>query len=144
MNVGYSDVYPVLIEVNKRVAFPCDFKWDQTISAPMSYSPHNNVIKFNPVRISHYVNKFADNLNSDQIIEIIACHEIGHLIDFSENKLPEGCRKLHASEVYEREQSAWQYGRKIVSQNLIADYDEFNRLNLEKHARRIRSKNSLA
>lgn len=108
---------------------------------PMAYSPAPIEFRINILAINRYIN--GDNhpkLTDEEILSIMTYHEIGHCLDSRKHPpldlkairiKTRGTMEEWIKFTLEREKNAWKYGRELVPEHLISEYDKLNEKNME-------------
>jgi hypothetical protein len=106
--------------------------YDPHLTKAMKYNVTNNTIKFNHMQINGYKTRTNLNISDEEFALIILYHEMGHYLDFKENKYNFDQSKWTQEEkrlfMQEREINAWKYGRTLVSNELLKLYDKIQTL----------------
>lgn len=99
----------------------------------MSYNVSTNTIKFNYLQVNSYISKIRMKEPDETVVKIILYHVIGYYLDFKKNK--HDLRTLKYGEDHEIaelkkliETNAWEYGRKLVPDELLPSYDQVREL----------------
>jgi hypothetical protein len=112
-----------------------NYEFCNTLTAPMSYNVSTNTIKFNYLKVNGYIAKinFKIKETDENLVKLMLFHEIGYYLDFKKNK--HDIRTLMYGEDDEKEQlmseierNSWDYGRKIVPEQLVNSYDHLREL----------------
>jgi hypothetical protein len=90
------------------------------------YNNKDNVIYFNPDRCITMANKM--NMSIEGFISFTTYHEIGHCLDHLKGN--------QSDSRIEREVAAWELSRRLIPENVINEYDEFNHVNVESYKKR--------
>jgi len=105
----------------------------------MSYNYNNNTIKINLEMLEEIKDGYLYYLSEDEIITVMLCHEIGHYLEFKNNKeLPsqfqyymfDSTREEYIEFILEREKVAWENGKQYVPKDLLEEYDRVNERNI--------------
>jgi len=90
---------------------------------PMRYERATNNIIFHPERVSKTANKM--NIPIEKFLLFGTLHELGHHID--------NMNGLMSTDKIRNETVAWENSRKLISDDLLEEYDEFNKINLNSY-----------
>ncbi|TCN26560.1 hypothetical protein [Mesobacillus foraminis] len=123
------DIEKIIKNALHELKIDLDYAHDDKLAAPMSYNVSIKTIKFNYLEINGYIGKIKFKETQENLVKIILYHVIGYYLDFKKNK--HDTRILMYGEDEEKEQlksiietNAWEYGRKVVPENLLDSYDK--------------------
>lgn len=123
------DIEKIIKNALQELNIDLDYAHDDKLAAPMSYNVSIKTIKFNYLEINGYIGKIKFKETQENLVKIILYHVIGYYLDFKKNK--HDTRILMYGEDEEKEQlkslietNAWEYGRKVVPENLLDSYEK--------------------
>ncbi|MMZ59126.1 hypothetical protein D1872_211460 [compost metagenome] len=132
-----------LKDIVTKLTFDCSVIGDSYLTAPMSYRPIDNTIRYNLGRVQGIGMK-RGFLFQDTFF-CLGYHEIGHYIDFKNNPELHSNLKERMTDpefVYDREEQAYVLGRKLIESNkLLVIYDSLNNERLEKLKQKMKGFN---
>ncbi len=114
---------------------PINYEFNNELNAPMSYNVSTNTIKFNYLQLNGYQAKVNFKLKEteENIAKILLYHEIGYYLDFKKHR--HDLRILMYEEEEEQqkflaeiERNAWEFGRKLLPDDLVESYDKLREL----------------
>ena len=144
-----EEVQGIITELIKEHCLECGVEANELLTRAMEYNPFNRQISYNLSLIMEYAEYFQ--VPWESTIQIMACHELGHNLDFS--KAPAKLQKLNVlklvadsrntdsrdavinfiEEVIANEYSAWECGKTLVPDRLRRWYDELNERNIKNY-----------
>lgn len=148
MEISVVTARGIITELINEHRLECGVEANDSLKRAMEYKPGNKHIFYNLRLIIEYAEYFQVPLKAT--IQIMACHELGHYIDFS--KSPDKLKKLHGlkradytrddlidlrDEIIGNEHSAWEFGKILVPANLRKWYDDLNKRNINNYQARF-------
>ncbi|WP_347549905.1 hypothetical protein ABFG93_20840 [Pseudalkalibacillus hwajinpoensis] len=112
-----------------------NYEFNNNLTSPMSYNVSTNTIKFNYLEVNGYTGKinFKIKETEENIVRILLYHEIGYYLDFKKHKhdlriLMYDEEEIQQELLSEIETNAWEYGRKLIPEQLIESFDKVREL----------------
>jgi hypothetical protein len=114
----------------------CKLLQEEEYTFIMAYHYKDNVIKYNIERLQSSKQDIKEfkNLNFETYFELCLYHELGHYLDYKNNKDRALVRETNDDPdnnfKFIGEQNAWKFGREIIPSRLQVDFDLLNESNL--------------
>ncbi|PEC50932.1 hypothetical protein COJ46_01275 [Bacillus sp. AFS077874] len=110
-----------------------NYEFYNNLTVPMSYNVSTNTIKFNYLQVNGYISNIRIKETDENFVKIILYHVIGYYLDFKKNKHDLRILKYGDDEEIEElkyiiEANAWDYGRTLISEELLQSYDKVREL----------------
>ncbi|PET78076.1 hypothetical protein CN514_00340 [Bacillus sp. AFS001701] len=110
-----------------------NYEFYNNLTVPMSYNVSTNTIKFNYLQVNGYISNIRIKETDENFVKIILYHVIGYYLDFKKNKHDLRILKYGDDEEIEElkyiiEANAWDYGRTLISEELLHSYDKVREL----------------
>lgn len=96
----------------------------------MAYNYETNTFKYSE-RLSLKESEEFD-IETERFVILLTYHELGHYLDFQSNPYKVQYINDHKKQL-ELEEGAWDYGKTIIPDELIEDFDRINSQNYSKH-----------
>ncbi|MCQ6280023.1 hypothetical protein [Bacillus sp. EB600] len=129
------DIEEIVKNTLQELKLNINVEFSDKLIAPMSYNVSTNTIKFNYIQINGYNAKinFKIKETDENFVKIILYHELSYYLEFRKNTrvlktLYYGEEEEKKQLLAEIEENAWEYGRTLVSDNLLNAYDQVRAL----------------
>ncbi|ATU26811.1 hypothetical protein HRF59_13155 [Bacillus velezensis] len=146
MSLTYTEIAEICHEIVNLSELKFDrlkgISIDYDIQTAMDYEPNSETIRINPILLSKQHNKkFKEVITFEDFIRIVFYHELGHAMDYSENRQKliilnqyyiqveenpthkgiEDLKNKIIQETMDSEKRAWEYAELLIP-NYIRDY----------------------
>ncbi|WP_332308720.1 hypothetical protein [Halobacillus mangrovi] len=119
----------IIDSILKENNLDINYEINNNLKAPMSFNVSTNTISFNYLQVNGYMSKIRIKETEENLVKIITYHEIGYYLTFKKHR--HDLRTLMYGEddevtalQSEIETNAWEYGRKLVPEDLLDSYDQ--------------------
>ncbi|WP_368504145.1 hypothetical protein AB3N04_19120 [Alkalihalophilus sp. As8PL] len=127
------DIERIIKQTFDKHGLEIDYEFNNELDTPMSYNVTTNTMKFNYIQVNAYMGRIKMKITAENFVKIILYHEIGYYLDFKKNKhdlrtFIFGDEEEIAALKATIETNAWDYGRTLVPEELVASYDKMREL----------------
>ncbi len=129
------DVEKIIKTILEEHNLNINYEFNNELTSPMSYNVSSNTIKFNYLQINGYHAQISIKIKEteENIVKILLYHEIGYYLNFKKHRhdlriLIYEDEKEQQKLLSEIETNAWEYGRKLLPEDLLDSYDAVREL----------------
>ncbi|MGA9288221.1 MAG: hypothetical protein WBV93_07675 [Anaerobacillus sp.] len=129
------DVEKIIKTILEEHNLNINYEFNNELTSPMSYNVSSNTIKFNYLQINGYQAQIKVKVKEteENIVKILLYHEIGYYLDFKKHRHDLRILMYEDEEEQQKllseiETNAWEFGRKLLPEELLDSYDQVREL----------------